>query len=231
MMDINPFWIVIIASLIGIGLIFFLATLITNLIFKKYSFLRHFPEEILSKDNKAMIPLRILQYAFVVPSLLIIVFIFIYRQYFSNDLLVLEAIMGALIFLMSLLHIVLSYIPSRNTKPHFVISTIHFSGTFLTSAMVAFNGYYFANLYNSQSTGSVYHLALGIIATILVIGTLVMMFNPKITTWYKMDTTQNEDGSVSVSRPKIFILAFSEWLSMLLSFLTGIVFILELVKI
>ena len=231
MMDANPFWIIIIVSYASLGLLFFFVGLITNLVSKKYSYLRHFPEEILSKENKAMIPLRILEFAFMIPSSLPIVFVFVYRQYFSNNLLVLEAIMSAMLLMMALLHIVLSFIPSKNTKPHFIISTIHFSYTFLLSAMVSFNGFYFMSLYNNQSTGSVYHLILGIVGALLVISALIVMFNPKITTWYKLESHENEDGSISVKRPKVFILAFSEWLMMLISFLASIIFIFELVKI
>ena len=51
---------------------------------------------------------------------------------------------------------------------------------------------------------------------------LVILLNPKLAHWPKMESSMDESGAMSTSRPKIFVLAFSEWLLVGLHLLSAI---------
>lgn len=63
------------------------------------------------------------------------------------------------------------------------------------------------------------------ILTILVVTSLaklVILLNPKLAHWPKMVSTMDENGAMSTQRPKVFVLAFSEWLLILLHYISSI---------
>ncbi len=229
MIDVSPFWIIVISTYAGLFILFFIVLLVNNLIFKKFNILQHFPVEIMSEKSPTSLLLRIIQYACLFPAILPMILVSVYFDSFGG-LLPIEIIIGAVVLFSACLNVVLSYIPARNTKPHQIIATIHMSISFLLASLVTFNGFYFMYLYNSQSTGSVYHMILGIVGALLALGMFAVIFNPKLLNWYRLDKETNDDGTISVTRPKIFPLAFSEWLSIAISFLSGLIFIFELVR-
>lgn len=62
------------------------------------------------------------------------------------------------------------------------------------------------------------HLAYKIVAGFafaLAVAVIVMMVNPKLKNWAKLNINKNADGTVSYERPKISPLAFSLWLNFL----------------
>ena len=229
MIQIGPFWIITIASYVGVFLIFLTILLIKNRASKKFNILQYFIEEIISSNDKLSYPLKIAQYAFVIPSALPIFLVAFNYSVFGNFLFV-ESIIAAVLLLLSLLNIIMSYIPVRNVKPHSVVTTVHLTTTLLMSALTSFNGIYFFYLYQSQSTGGVYQLILGIVSIIFTILMILIIFNPKLKTWYLLESEVEEDGTIATKRPKIFPLAFSEWLSIFIAFISGLIFILELLK-
>lgn len=65
----------------------------------------------------------------------------------------------------------------------------------------------------------------GAISAVISIGHCIFLLNPKLLDWFKMNVTKNSDNEVTVCRPKFFILAFSQWLTIIIQFLINIVFI------
>lgn len=229
MIETNPFWIIILVLYIAFFAVFFLMVNIHSLVAKKFSILNYFPYEVMNQKSPLILISRIALFAFVIPSQLPIVLVLMNEHSFGSFL-YFEAVLGGVLFFVSLINVIITFIPVEHTKAHNIVATIEMAFAFLLSALVSFNGFYFSYLYQSQSTGSVYHLMLGIIATVLAIFSLIIIFNPKLKDWYKMNATTSEDGTLSIERPKLFVLAFSEWLTILISFLSGLIFIFELVK-
>ena len=125
----------------------------------------------------------------------------------------------------------MSFIPVDEIKARNILVTFEMALTFLMSALTSFNGIYFYLLYLSKSSGSIAHLILGITSGILAISSIILIFNPKLREWYKLQINNEDDGSQSIYRPRLFILAFSEWASLIISYLSVFIFIFELVKV
>ncbi len=47
---------------------------------------------------------------------------------------------------------------------------------------------------------------------------LLLLVNPKLRTWYKLEAKTQKDGTVLHQRPHLFILAYSEWTLLLIAF-------------
>ena len=69
--------------------------------------------------------------------------------------------------------------------------------------------------------GFVFMLALLMLALL----SALLLMNPKMADWARLNSTMNEDGSTYTSRPKEFVLAATEWglflLNLLSALLTG----------
>lgn len=58
-----------------------------------------------------------------------------------------------------------------------------------------------------------------IISYLLAFFALLLALNPRLSKWSMMDKIEQQDGSIIVLRPKIFVLAVTEWLLILLNVL------------
>lgn len=52
---------------------------------------------------------------------------------------------------------------------------------------------------------------------------LLLLVNPKLRTWYKLEAKTKKDGTVLHQRPHLFILAYSEWMLFLIAFVAFLV--------
>ena len=101
--------------------------------------------------------------------------------------------------------VALTIVPAYEFKPHFFafvsFAAMHVLGLALSSIL-------FANL-----TGVNQGLALTfcILTGALGLASLGFMVNPKLSQWAKLDSKVEEDGSIVTSRPKPFVLAFTQW--------------------
>ena len=75
-------------------------------------------------------------------------------------------------------------------------------------------------------TGS---LVLGIVSGVIAIAVLFLIVNPKLKNWAKLEV-EGEGEEKTYKRGKVFILAFTEWLILLLSVIGEIIFFLTLIK-
>lgn len=96
----------------------------------------------------------------------------------------------------------------RNATLHMILSIAHFGLTFITYATMA--NYVF--FYNTVD----YPLYLGIICVILVVVMLLLFINPKLYKWMYMER-QEENGTSTLKRPKVLLLATYEWIFMILT--------------
>ncbi len=119
--------------------------------------------------------------------------------------------------------IFLFFIPAFNFKPHFL--------AFVSSCgLTAFSGAsaVIACVQVREFVGNAalwFAIGIGVVSMFA----MLIMVNPKLSNWAKLESTVDESGAVVERRPKYFILAFSEWLvlfsAILLSVLNLVAFV------
>lgn len=136
-------------------------------------------------------------------------------------------------FLFGLAGLSIAFISKISTiylKTHFKLATALFCFAFLLSALVSIHFFINYNVYLHTSSNGMLYLVLGVFSSLLCVGMLVLLFNPKLKDWYKLES-KTVDGNTIYSRPKFVSLAYSEWLSILVIFLSEILFFISLLKI
>ena len=229
MIKIDILWIIgIIVYVLAFIIELLCAYLSTSKEIKKYSPTNSFPSEIVTRYDKGYL-FKISNYIFSAASLLILVIIIINKEAFGG-MFTLSVVIAALIALTHLSSISLINISIFYVKQHAIISTIFMALTFLISALTTFYCFYMSYLYSTQSTGSSFHLSLGIISGVFTLITLLFMFNPKLKSWAKLEKV-GEDVELTYARPKYFPLAYTEWIMIVLSFVSGLIYIISLINI
>ena len=57
---------------------------------------------------------------------------------------------------------------------------------------------------------------------VIALAVAIILVNPRLKTWAKLEKVVDEDGASSLKRPKPFVLAFSEWIVIFLGVLSYI---------
>lgn len=126
----------------------------------------------------------------------------------SNDgVLLVLIISGALINTIGLF---MPFVPVKYMRLHLFIDIIYFVGTFIVMADIGLTALEFYNIYQSA-----FALCMIIIGFVFALIYFIVLLNPKLTAWAKLDKHENADGTSFYVRPKYFPLAYTEWLTML----------------
>ncbi|MBO5528593.1 MAG: hypothetical protein J6A47_04635 [Bacilli bacterium] len=96
--------------------------------------------------------------------------------------------------------------PAYHTKPHLAFFMIGGTLGVLSSILAAIIFFNLSHIHLFLST------FFGIIMGIIAVAQFALLANPKLSTWAKMRSSVDEDGNVVTSRPRPFVLAFTEWL-------------------
>lgn len=229
MLTVNSFWIIVlIIFVVGFLVELFFIFLLSHIDKIKYSLFRNCPSELIDGFPHGYL----FKYVNLISSLISISFIaliVVYKEEFG-DLYILTILIASFISLTNLLSISLVNISIFYTKQHSIISSIYMALSFFVTLMVSFYSFYLSSLYMRYSTGSAYHLSLGIISSLFSVLSLIILFNPKLKNWAKLDKIKSND-EVIYTRPKYFPLAYSEWVMIALSFVSGIIFLLSLLNL
>ena len=117
----------------------------------------------------------------------------------------------------------------RYTNTHTKLSTGFMAGSFLINGLTTLYAVLTFTTWNKYDMGSALALVMAILSGLLTIGTLVITLNPKLKNWAQL--VKIEDGEVAAyKRPKVFPLAFSEWLIILINFIGEVVFLISLIR-
>ena len=73
-------------------------------------------------------------------------------------------------------------------------------------------------------------LALAIVAGVIAVGMLLLIINPRLKSWALLEAVDNGDGEKTYTRGKVFVLALSEWITIALSILGEVIYLLALIK-
>ena len=115
-----------------------------------------------------------------------------------------------------------------NLRIHKVTASLeksHLGGFFvmgLTLILLAsINGIIFINLSRGRKLETLVFV-LSIIMFVIALAVAIILVNPRLKTWAKLEKVVDEDGASSLKRPKPFVLAFSEWIVIFLGVLSYI---------
>lgn len=230
MISINLVWIVFLVAFVGV----FVALAVLSILRMRYveeenrSFMRLFPCELIKEKIPGANAYRTLLYVF---SGLCFAPVFVVLP-LLDEFGGLGAIAMIVSFLFGIEGIVMVSIFLFNicyTNTHTKLSTGFMAGSFLVNALTTLYAILTYTTWNKFDKGSPLALSMAIVAGLLAIATLVITLNPKLKNWAQLVKSQNGE-EVVYSRPKIFPLAFSEWLIILINVLGEIVFLVSLIR-
>lgn len=189
---------------------------------KKYDFLSSFPFELVQGEVKKSFLSR---FFFTVYGVTYVASSF-YILYlnptlsFLNSLGILLGIVSLFVFASML---ALIYVPAYSFRLHLVSSVVFFAFSILADVLM---GLTYLNLYQAQL--STIALVIMIVNFALAFFKGLILINPKLAHWTELDSSIGSDGVVTSSRPRPFVLAFSEWLVIFLNAISIIAYILGL---
>ncbi len=191
---------------------------------RKYSLLCDFPFE-LGGDKPALFT-RIPVYGLAVSILLMdSALLFCYPNPDFSHLLVLGILISVLSLLKAIAMAILFHVPAYRFKPHLGLFAAFAGFTALSlvvEALAMMNLGKMAHELLPSLVGLPY-VGLGVL-TLLALAEFVLLFKPKLADWPKLETEMEEDGTILTKRPKIFVLAATEWATILLGLLGSIVY-------
>lgn len=221
--------IILFASFLVLLFVFFIFYMVTgclsykNRYKKNYDYLSCFPFEMSDSDDKNS---HINKFACI--GLAIIVagssFFLIYLNPTFSSLNSLGIVIGIITLFTMASFVGLNYIPAYVFKYHLILSVVFFSLSALLDIVI---GLTFFNLYSYLSMNKL-AMTLAIICLVIALIKGLILVNPKLSKWTELQSSVGSDGVVTSSRPRPFILAFSEWLTLFLDILSLLVYIIGL---
>lgn len=101
------------------------------------------------------------------------------------------------------------FAPLKYLRLHILTCVIFVSFTFAGFGAIAFTSLEFYNIFLEPV-----FIVISVFGFIFLFFLFLLLMNPKLNTWAKVETKQNPDGTVTAIRPKYFVLAFTEWLTL-----------------
>ena len=135
----------------------------------------------------------------------------------------LSIFIACLLGLAGLCFVFLNIFDVTHVKPHLTIFGIFAALTLLTSILVSVRGFVAYDLFMKHGSTELILLITGVLSGVVALFALVIMANPKLKLWAKLDQVDGE-----YVRPKRFPLAYSEWGLLLALFLTEILYFIQL---
>lgn len=196
----------------GFLLLFFLMSLLLYRHNKKrsFSFKNEFPYELIDQ-KKIKISLLVLFSLAGIGA-----FSFVFN---ALDFRILHSFLIVIFFAFAFsMFLVLFFYPASKPKVHTVF--FYLANGFMIFVGIAMSLYFSEHFAHVEINGSLVKkiFAFGV-PLVLIVYFLLIIINPKLRNWPKLEEVVNKDGSINYVRPRVFVLALSEWLT-----LAGIVF-------
>ena len=229
MISVNGIWLF---SLIGFGAIalVLLILLLTSSPFrsKDFSLLRNFPYEYskMSGNNFQLFKTIMFVLTGLAFSPLFVISPLI-KEF--GDLGFLTIFITCIFGLAAITNSLLFFFDARYTKTHIILVTVAMSLTLLANALSTLLSILVYKVYLDMHESHAMSLVLAIVSGLFAVASLLLIVNPKLANWAKLKSDDSGDEKV-YSRGKVFILALSEWVSILLSILGEIIFIVSIIK-
>ena len=148
-----------------------------------------------------------------------IFFLIFFDQYHNDGYLIFALIAGAMLLIIIIL---LIYVPLDKLRLFTTINAFLFVFSLALPA-----GIFLFNYFKFKQTEQAINVVGMVLSLIGVLVVLILLANPKLSNWAKMDEQINEDGSKQVIRPKYFVLAYSEWILLFLFLYNEVVLLIS----
>ncbi|MCH5171967.1 MAG: hypothetical protein J1F31_04005 [Erysipelotrichales bacterium] len=179
---------------------------------EKFDFRSHFPYEMQDNQHfKYNWQVRFLSLFFALAHSLFAVNAFDMSNASSLSFVIGVMILNAIVMMLVFI------VPMRKASLHMALAIIQFGLTFLSYALVSNYVFFF----NTQG----YPLFLGIASSVIGVGILLSLINPKLYRWMYLDKVE-ENGEIVLKRPKVMMLALYEWIFMFLTILLDLLVVI-----
>lgn len=225
MIKINAIWLFSIISFAAVAIALFLILFFkTKIRGEKFSFLRNFPYEFEKMYPKAINAFKPLMFALTALAFSPIFFITPLKSDFG-DVWFFVIFVTCVFGLSAITNCLLFFFDASFNKTHIILATIAMCLTFLANVLTVI----VSLIVYKENVNRALSLTCMIAGIILACVMLVVIFNPNLKNWVKLKKVE-ANGSISYERGKIFVLALSEWITILVSILGEIVFIISMIK-
>ena len=174
-----------------------------------FSFKRVFPFEVLNRNEKPL-PYKILLCVFVAASFAPMFNLFTSYGQIANVQGISIAIC-CVFGLASICFAFLHYFDATHTMAHLILFVFFLCLTLLGSALAAIKGFAVYGVYAKHDQKMYCSIIGGIICGVCALVCVILSLNPKLKNWANL-----EKLDTGYARPKVFILAFYEWLTFFL---------------
>lgn len=230
MIYINAIWLFSLIAICAVTISLFLLVFITSKVKNiNFSFLRNFPYEVPSIHQNLMPIFKPLLYVSTALAFSPIFFITPLINDFGG-LGVLCIFVTCVYGLSAICNCLLFFFDARYNKTHIVLTTIAMCLSLLANALTVIVSLLVMKEYQKTGNTHVISIVALAISAVLAVGMLCLIFNPKLKNWAKLESNETVDGEKTYSRGKVFVLAISEWITMLVSILGEIVFFISMLK-
>lgn len=226
----NAIWIFSIVGFGAVALILLALVLINSSIRgKEFSLLRNFPFEFGKMNPNIFMVFKTLMFILSGLAFSPLFFISPLMSEFGN-LGVLCILITCVFGLTAISNCFLFFFDARYTKTHMALVTISMCLTLLANALTTLVAVLVYKSYLDMNENHLGSLILAICSGLLALTMVFLAFNPKLTNWAKLEEQTNDSGEKSYSRGKVFILASFEWITIAVSILGEIIFLVTLIK-
>lgn len=230
MIKLNGIWLFSLIAFVAIFVVLLILTMLNSSLRKKeFSLLRNFPFEFIKMNESISSTYKIFLYlltGFAFSPLFVITPLI----YEFGDLGFLSIFITCVFGLAAITNCLLFFFDARYNKSHIVLVTISMCLTLLANALSALLSFIVFKSYADANEVHALSIVIGSLNSIVAVVMLLLIVNPKLSNWASLQSSVNANGEKEVSRGKVFILAFSEWLTILAMVIGEILFFVSLLK-
>jgi hypothetical protein len=187
---------------------------------KEYDFLSYFPYEFYEDSRGAYLGTRLFQGLYLLATTGLSLYLL--SSFYAYAGLGFSYLIGIAVFSFALgaVELLLTIVTPRNPKEHLLLFYL-FGG--LLSITVAMMGSFLYALYKKTPASGSVLLLFALILFFLALCAFLVLLNPKLQKWDRLEAQAEKDGTVTFVRPRPFVLAASEWLLIALHLLALLV--------
>ncbi|MDY0177654.1 MAG: sodium/proton-translocating pyrophosphatase [Erysipelotrichia bacterium] len=188
---------------------------------KKFDFKNTFPYEI--NDYKITRENIYGKISFGVSLLALIFFYATYSLGLTNYHFGMAIFIGLMGIIGLLASAIIFFASFNNLKLHLAGDVLLFSSGIALNAGISF--YTLWDLRDRTIPINILKIVIGAIVLLIMVVLILLVINPKMKEWNKLEEKTSEDGTVSYERPKRIILAYVEWLYFLILFIDALLLV------
>jgi len=177
---------------------------------ERYSVLTMFPQELYDGKDPMRVSARLFLYVYALVDAIAAAYP-LFIGTLPQGLIPLGIVYLGFIILRDVTLVAITHVPAYEFKPHLLSFTCF--GGFGVMGMVL-SCILFANQMAFHQTLAITFMVL---SGIVGIAEFALLANPRLGHWTKLNATVDAEGNVDTSRPKPFVLAFTEWLLIFLA--------------